>query len=426
MDLKNSKSFLKKALKSIPLASQTFSKSYKQYPDGFPYFADNGKGGKIKDIDNNEFVDLIMGLLPMTLGYNDKDVNRAIINQLKKGITFSLPTILEQKLSDKLVNLIPSAEKVRFAKNGTDATSGAIRLARGVNKKDKIITCGYHGWQDWYIGTTSRNLGVPKKVRKLSIAAKFNDIDNVHKIIKKNKEEISAMIIEPMSFVEPKKDYYKELKYLLKKNKILMIFDEVITGFRFSLGGAQQYFNVVPDLSCFGKGMANGMPLSALVGKKKYMNKMSEIFFSGTFGGESLSLAASIATIDKIKREKVIDKLWKSGSIIMKHVNKEIKNYNLSEFVKIMGKEPWTLINFSNFRNINKFELKYIFMKNMAANGVLTLGTNNVCYAHTQKDINKIKQAYSNTLKLISEIVFENRRYNYKSIKPIFSVRKND
>ena len=138
-------------------------------------------------MDNNEYVDLIMGLLPLTLGYNDNDVNKAIIKQLEKGITFSLPTLLEYELSHKLTQLIPSAEKVRFAKNGTDVTSGAIRLARGITKKDKIITCGYHGWQDWYIGTTTRNLGVPKKVRNLSIATKFNDIEDVHKIIKKIK-----------------------------------------------------------------------------------------------------------------------------------------------------------------------------------------------------------------------------------------------
>jgi len=426
MELKNSKEFLKKALRSIPLASQTFSKSYLQYPDEFPLFAQNGKGGRIKDVDGNEYVDLIMGLLPLTLGYNDKDVNKAIIKQLKSGITFSLPTVLEHQLSEKLIKNIPSAEKVRFAKNGTDVTSGAIRLARAITKRDKIITCGYHGWQDWYIGTTSRNLGVPKKVRGLSIATRFNDIDAVYRIIKKNKDEIGAMIIEPMSFIEPKKDYFKELQYLLKKNKILLIFDEIITGFRFSQGGAQKYFNITPDLSCFGKGMANGMPLSALVGKTEYMNKMSEVFFSGTFGGECLSLAASIATIKKIEKKNVIKKLWSSGSQIVNHINKEIKKYNLENYINVMGKEPWSLVNFKSSKKINKFQLKYIFMKNMASNRVLSLGTNNICYAHSKKDINIINKAYSNTFKLINEIIFQNRKYNYKSIKPIFSVRKND
>lgn len=426
MDLKKSKRFLKKALISIPLASQTFSKSYLQYPESFPLFAEYGKGGKIYDIDKNEYVDLIMGLLPITLGYNDKDVNKAITDQLNKGITFSLPTTLEQKLSEKLINIIPSAEKVRFAKNGTDVTSGAVRLARGITKRDKIITCGYHGWQDWYIGTTSRNLGVPKKVRDLSIACKFNDINEVHKIIKNNKNQIAAMIIEPMSFNEPKKDYFKELKYLLKKNKIILIFDEIITGFRFSLGGAQKYFDITPDLSCFGKGMANGMPLSALVGKRKYMNKMNEIFFSGTFGGESLSLAASIATIDKIKNKNVIKKIWESGFEIMKHANKEILNYKLEKFTSIKGKAPWSLINFSDNKKLNKFQLKYIFMQNMAQNGILSLGTNNLCFAHTKKDLGLINKAYSSTFKLINEIVYENKKYKYKAINPVFSVRKND
>ncbi len=426
MDFRKSQQFLKKALKYIPIASQTFSKSYLQYPDNYPLFAKNGLGGKIKDIDNNIYIDLIMGLLPITLGYNDKDVNKAILDQLKKGITFSLPTTLEHNLAKMLVDLIPSAEQVRFAKNGTDVTSGAIRLARGVTRRDKIITCGYHGWQDWYIGTTPRNLGVPKKIRDLSIAVKFNDIEGVHKIIKKNKNNIAAMILEPMSFTEPEKDYFNELQDLLRKNNIILIFDEIITGFRFSLGGAQKYFGVTPDLSCFGKGMANGMPLSALVGKKKYMNKMKDIFFSGTFGGESLSLAASIATIKKIKKKKVINSLWSKGYIIKNHIQKEIKKYQLERFISINGKEPWTLINFKNFKKINKFQLKYIFMKNMASKKVLSLGTNNICYAHSKNDLEIIKKAYTNTFKLIYDIVFENKKYNYKSIKPIFVVRKND
>ena len=268
---KKSIKFYKKAIQKIPLATQTFSKSSLIYPYGVsPLFVDKGKGCYITDIDNNQYIDYILGLLPIILSYQDKDVDIAIKKQLKKGIIFSLPSTVEFVLADLLTKLIPSAEMVRFGKNGSDVTSAAIRLSRAFTGRDKIAICGYHSWHDWYIGTTSRNLGVPKSVSKLSFNFKFNDLDSFYNVLKKNNpNKFAAIILEPENIEIPNIEFLKEVRNFASKYGIILIFDEIVSGFRSNLGGAQKKFGIIPDLSTFGKGIANGMPLSAIVGKKK-------------------------------------------------------------------------------------------------------------------------------------------------------------
>ena len=241
----------------------------------------------------------------MCSGYRDPDVDLAIRRQLTRGISFSLPTTLEMELAERLVKHIPCAEMVRFGKNGTDATSAAVRLARAATKRDRLILLGYHGWQDWYIGATTRNLGVPACVSALSHLAPYGDLEAIEDLFARHPGEFAAVMLEPMNTVEPAPGYLKGLKDLVHRHGALLIFDEIITGFRWSIGGAQARYGVTPDLACFGKAMGNGMPISAVVGRADIMRLMEDIFYSGTFGGETLSLAAAIATIDKIDREAV-------------------------------------------------------------------------------------------------------------------------
>ena len=324
--------------KKIPIASQTFSKSHMQWVKGVtPLFVNQGKGCIIKDIDNNEYIDYVMGLMPIILGYADPDVNLAIQNQLEKGITFSMPSLLEEELSDLLIKYIPCAEMVRFGKNGSDATTGAIRLARAFTKKEHIIMMGYHGWHDWSIGTTSRNLGVPDAVRRLTHKSSFNKIEELSDYFKKFKNKIAGVILEPDSVIQPLPDFLSEVKNITERNGSLLIFDEVISGFRTHIGGAQKYYGVTPDLACFGKAMANGMPLSALVGRADIMLMMKDIFYSGTFGGETLSLAASIATIKKLKLLNVSEKIWKLGSKLRDNLNFILKEKKLDKTLSFQG-----------------------------------------------------------------------------------------
>jgi len=424
---KKSIELLKRSEKIIPLGSQTFSKSRLQYPVGYsPLFIERGKNGHVWDVDGNEYIDLVCGLLPVVLGYLDNDVDRAICQQLKSGITFSLPSALEARLAEKLVELIPCAEMVRFGKNGTDATSAAIRIARAFTGKDHIIALGYHGWQDWYIGSTTRNKGVPESVRNLTHKLPYNNYDLVVKTLNKYKDKVAAIILEPMSFEDPLPGYLEKLRKITLETGVVLIFDEVITGFRYSIGGAQEYFGVIPDLATFGKAMGNGMPISAIVGRRDIMLEMNEVFYSGTFGGETLSIAAAIAVIDKMISEPVIETLWKNGSYLSASIENLLLKYELSDILSITGKPPLTAINFKDHITAKADAIKTLYMVEMLKQGVLTLGTHNICYAHNEDDMHKIINAYDSVLFKISSELETGRleeRLPVPVIHPIFKVR---
>ncbi len=422
-----SKEFLERAEKSIPLGSQTFSKSRTQYPVGFaPLFATHGLGGRIWDIDGNEYVDLVNGLLPNVLGYCDPDVNAAIRSQLDKGITLSLATELETELAEMLIDIIPCAEQVRFGKNGSDATTGCIRLARAFTGSERVMVCGYHGWQDWYIGSTTRNKGVPKAVQELTHTVPYNNLQAIEELLKKHPGEFACMILEPTNFVEPEKDYFVRLKDLLHRHGALLIFDEIITGFRFAMGGAQEYFGVSPDLASFGKSMGNGMPISAIVGRRDVMKLMEEVFFSGTFGGETLSLAASIAVIKKMKERDVIKTLWQTGGRIATEVNKLIAKYELAEVIDFKGKDPWRLIGLKAYKNESVEAIKTLLLYELHKKGVLVIGTHNVCWAHSEADIEWIVNGYNSALSRLKDELTKGNietRLEPPVVRPLFRVR---
>ena len=425
VDFNNSQILLKRALKTIPLGSQTFSKSYIQYPENTsPMFLTHGEGSRVWDVDGNEYIDLVSGLLPNVLGYNDPDVNYAIQTQLQKGISFSLSTDLEMQLAEKLCEIIPSAEKVRFAKNGTDVTSAAIRVARAFTGRDKVILCGYHGWQDWSIGTTTRNKGVPKAVSELSVSVSYNDLSRIEELLKS--EKFACVIIEPCNSAAPYDGYLQGVKDVCEKYGSLFIFDEVITGFRFALGGAQEYFGVTPHLSCFGKAMGNGMPISAIVGRDDIMREMEEIFFSGTFGGETLSLAASLATIEKIQKHNVINHLWSFGQNLADSVRQLIIKYDLEKAINLCGYAPWKIFQFLDQTNVTPFEIKTLFIQEMIKRGILINSSFNLNFAHGGLEKYKILQAFEEVFCIIFDCLKNSSMQLFlKSlpIKPLFKVR---
>jgi len=426
---KASKELLVRALKTIPLGSQTFSKSYIQYPnESAPLFSSYGRGGRIWDVDGNEYVDLVCGLLSVNLGYNDPDVDRAVRGQFTRGITFSLNNELESRLAELIVEMVPSAEMVRFAKNGTDATSAAVRLARGVTGRERVIFCGYHGWQDWYVGATSMFKGVPAAVRSLTHHVPYNDLEALKKTIDAYPNEIACVVLEPLSGNGPVGGYLNDLCNLVRERGALVVFDEVISGFRIAAGGAQEYYGVTPDLTALGKGIANGMPLSALVGRAEIMKAVSSIFFSGTFGGETLSLAAGIAVLEKIRREPVIEKLWQTGSRITEFAKRRIQEFELHEVMGLDGLAPWMRVAFRPQSGADGDELYSFFVREMARNGVLTQGSHNVCYAHSTDDIAWVDAAYEATLRALREYLEAGTLRQYmknKVVRPLFKLREN-
>jgi len=418
---------LQRALKTIPLGSQTFSKSKTQYPFGVsPYFVVKGKGSRIWDVDGNEYIDFVNALAAITLGYNDPDVTAAVRAQLEDGVIFSLPHPLEMQVAEKITEMVPCAEMVRFGKNGSDATSGAVRLARAFTGRDHVAVCGYHGWQDWYIGSTARNLGVPKSTRNLTHSFTYNDTRSLAAIFQEWPGQVAAVIMEPMNSVHPKDGFLQEVKDLTRRHGAVLIFDETITGFRFAAGGAQEYFGVTPDLATFGKGLANGYPVSAVAGKKEIMRMMDEIFFSFTFGGEALSLAAAYATMTKIQNEPVIDSLWNQGRKIREGTTTLIQKYALQDVLSVHGMDCWSFLIFRDTPLYTQWMLKTFFLQEVFARGILTLGTHNMSYAHADAEIAKVLQVYDEVLKSIGDVLARgdlHERLMTEPLKPLFTLR---
>ncbi len=424
---KHSEELLKEALKIIPLGSQTFSKSITQYPEGIsPHFIKKGFGSHVWDVDGNEYIDFVNALAAITLGYNDPSVTSAVKEQIEDGIIFSLPHELEVKVAEKIMEMVPCAEMVRFGKNGSDATSGAVRLARAYTKRDHVAVCGYHGWQDWYIGSTSRNLGVPKAVSDLTHTFAYNDLDSLHKIFKEYPDQIAAVIMEPMNVAEPENNFLEKVKELTYENKAVFIFDETITGFRFAKGGAQEYFGVIPDLATFGKGMANGYPVSAVAGRAEIMRLLEEVFFSFTFGGETLSLAAALAAMTKLQKEPVIETLWSQGRKVSDGVKGLIAKYSLQDVLAISGKECWSFLLFKDTDVYSQWELKTLFLQEVFTRGILTIGTHNMSYAHSDNDISQLLKVYDEVFKILKDAIANKKLKELlktKPLVPLFKIR---
>jgi glutamate-1-semialdehyde 2,1-aminomutase len=419
--------FLDRALAVIPLGSQTFSKSKTALPFGVsPYFVDRAQGSRMWDLDGNEYLDFVNALACVTLGYQDPDVDAAVRKQMESGVTFSLPHRLETEVAELLVELIPCAEKVRFAKNGTDATSGAIRVARAYTTRERIAVCGYHGWQDWYIGTTTRDSGVPLAVKNLSHTFVYNNIESLDQILEAHPSQFAAVILEPMNAHYPTDRFLERVKASAHRHGALLIFDETITGFRYAQGGAQEEFNVTPDLATFGKGLANGYPLSALVGKAEYMKVVEDIFFSGTFGGETLSLAAAKAVLTKLKTAPVVETLRVRGQEIIDGVRKIVDGLRAPPFLDITGHPSWSFLAFRPTDQCSAVELKTMFLQEVFKRGIYTLGTHNLSYAHSASDISRLLSCYREVFPFIAEAAADGSlrsRLDCEPLVPLFKVR---
>jgi|TARA_R110001583_G_scaffold96819_4_gene241502 glutamate-1-semialdehyde 2,1-aminomutase len=423
----NSEKLLKRALESIPLGSQTFSKSLTQYPFGSsPYFIQRGEGSRVWDVDGNCYIDFINSLLAITLGYGNEKITNAVQTQLHDGVIFSLPHILEMEVAELICEMVPCAEKVRFGKNGSDATSGAIRLARAYTKRDHVAVCGYHGWQDWYIGSTARNDGVPQAVRELTHSFPYNDLNALDTLLRSRKGEFAAVILEPMNLFWPAEGYLEGVKELVHQNGAVLIFDETITGFRFANGGAQEYFNVTPDLATFGKGLANGFPISAIAGSNEIMKLMEEVFFSFTFGGETLSLAAAKACLSTIQNEPVIDTIAIQGTKVKSGLNNLIDKYNAHSLLSVAGHPSWSLLIIQDTELVSSYGFKTLYLQEMLARGILTFGSHNMSYAHSDHDIQLLLDAYDEVIPMLLEARNPDKlksMLNCEILKPLFKVR---
>lgn len=413
-----------KTEKLIPSCTQTFSKGPTQYVQGIaPVFLQRGEGSHVWDVDGNEYIDYPMALGPIILGHNHPAVTEAVMRQIKEGTTFSLPHPLESALAEILVDIIPCAEMVRFGKNGSDVTSGAVRVARAHTGRDIIACCGYHGWQDWFIGTTTRSRGVPKGVRELTIPFEYNNIASLESIFAEHLGQVAAVIAEPVGVVKPLDGFLEKVQELTRREGALLIFDELITGFRLALGGAQEYFGVTPDLACFGKAMANGYPIAAIVGRREIMELFDEVFFSFTFGGETLSLAASVATIKEMQENDVIGHLWEQGQKLKDGYNVLTREFRVEEYTQCIGLPPRSVITFKDETGTASLALKSLFQQECLRRGVLFSGGQNICYSHSNADIERTLRVYRTAMEILAEAIQSGdvlQKLDGEPVQPVF------
>ena len=393
--LDESAELLERASRVIPAHTQTLSKNPTQWVQGVaPSYIARGEGAYVWDVDGNRYLDFPMALGPILLGYGHPAVNEAIERQLRDGIVFTLPHPIEVEVAERVVEAVPCAERVRFAKTGSDATTAAVRLARACTGRDGVIVCGYHGWQDWYIGTTSRSIGVPEAVQALSDSFTFNDLDSLDAALQRQAGTSAAVVLEPVGADEPADGFLEGVVERAHTAGALVVFDEIITGFRLALGGAQERYGVLPDLAAFGKALGNGMPISALVGQAEYMNRLADVFFSGTHGSEALSLAAARAVLEELTPE-LFEQLHAHGNRLRSGVQEAIDETGVGELVTIGGAAPRTVTIVREPEGSDQRLLaRSIVQQELLKRGVLFNGSNFISAAHTAEDIDHAVESY--------------------------------
>ncbi len=401
--IKKSDELYERALKVQAPVTQTLAKGPGQWTKGVaPKYIQKGKGSHVWDVDGNEYIDFNAAIGPISLGYAYPCVDEAIKKQLEEGITFSLMHPLEVEFSELIQEIIPNAEAVKISKTGADVCSAAIRVARAFTGRETVFCCGYHGWHDWYIGVTSRNAGIPEAIQNMTYTFDYNNIESIKEALD---DTVAALILEPFIFEAPKPGFLKELAEVCKANGTLLIFDEMWTGFRIAIGGAQEYFDVKPDLAVYSKACANGMPIAILTGRKDVMDLFnSEVFSYTTFGGETLSLAASIATIKELREKNVPQYLDEKGAIMKDGYNQIAIESGMDKYTKCVGYNCRSMVTFTPDAG-NGLEVKALMQQEMIKRGVLWAGFHNMCFSHNDEDLAYTLSAYRDVMPIMKAAI---------------------
>jgi len=394
--LEKSKSFL------IP-GSSTISKRADLYPLGaFPIYLSSAEGGSVTDVDGNTYIDFQSALGAILLGTNHPHVNQAVENQLKKGNLFSLSHASLIELAEKISKHIPSAERVRILKNGSDATTGAARIARAYTGKEIILTGHYHGWHDWYYVSTHLNSGIPASLKNDIIPFEYGSIEKLEAHFKENSGKIAAVMMEVTHLHEPPKEYLSQVKSLAHDHGAILIFDEVVTGFRFGLGGAQSYYGVTPDVSCFAKALGNGFPIALIAGSAKVMDATSQVVTTQTYGEDCLALAAAIATLEVMEREPVVEHVWKLGKKLQDGYNALAKQFEIDS--QCVGHAPRLQVEFGPRGDLSSKFLRSYLLQETAKDGFLIAHMIFMNYGHTEKNVDDLLMSIEKVFRNIAQL----------------------
>lgn len=404
LSLKKSFEWLERSERVIPGGAQTYSKSWRHHIRGVtPIFLDKGKGALVTDVDGNKYVDLIQGLLPNILGYAHAEVDRAAYERACSGHSFSLPHPIEVELAEKICRLIPCAEMVRFGKNGSDATAGAVRVARAFTGREHVAVCGYHGWQDWFIGTTSRNAGVPKAVCELAHPFPYNDLHALESLLSSKSGQFAAVIMEPVNFIWPDLDYLEKVKEIAHRHGALLIFDEICSGFHFCLGGAQQIFGVLPDLATFGKAIGNGWPISCIVGRRDVMKVFEDAFVSFTFAGDVSAMAAALKVLEILETGDAYARMSAAGTKLFDGAQVMAAAAGLEDTFRLKGHAHWPSFSFVDELGKDDSATRALWIQEVTRRGVLILTTFNISAALNEEAVTVVLNAFAHAFKRVGE-----------------------
>jgi glutamate-1-semialdehyde aminotransferase len=425
--IRKSEALWKRALKRIPAGTQCYSKGPTVYSRGVaPVYIQRGKGCRVWDADGNEFVDLGMGLWAVTLGHNYPAHVKALDNVLRKGTQFTLMHPLEVELAENLAAALPVAEMVRYGKNGSDVTTAAVRLARACTGRDVILRCGYHGWHDWYIAWSERSRGVPEFNREISGYFLENDRKRFDELMSQFEGKVAGVVMEGVQSQAADPVFLQHVRKATRKAGALLIYDEVINGFRFALGGAHEWQGIDIDLAAFGKGVANGTAISILAGKREFMKELETTFFSFTFGGEALGLAAAQIVLDVYRRESVVEELWRVGRRLHEGATRAIQAAGLDHLIRLTPHAVRTAWSFGDpYPGCSGDWVKTLFQQEVLRHRVLWAGWHalSLSLARDEKAVKRILTAYGEALAVVARAV-ENRsvrkRLLGKPITPVF------
>lgn len=406
LNLEKSLAMLKEAKELTPGGMLGIRRPYNFVEGEYPVFIERGYGGHIVDVDGNDYIDMLCSYGPIILGYIEDEINEAVKEQMDKGFCFSLVQELQNELQKKLIELIPCAEMAVIAKTGSDVTTMAVRVARGYTGKNIVLRCGYHGWHDWCVENKG---GVPQETVDMTVGFSYGNIDELKEKLEANKDDVACIIITPvghplaMDVITPPKGYLQAVRELADEYNTVLVFDEIRTGFRAAIGGAGQRYGVTPDLATFGKAMANGYPISALVGKADVMKVMEkDVFVSSTFFPNSLEMAASLKCIEILQRDNVIDAIWDKGTMFLERL-KEIKQKHTAP-ITISGIPPMPFITFDKVDDDYKIRRKEFYTQTIRK-GLFIQPYHHwyICFRHTDEDLNYALKSIDEAMEYVME-----------------------
>lgn len=397
-------------LKAIPGGAHTYSRGYDQYPSNAPQILKSGKGAYVYDPSGEAFLDYGMALRAVVLGYGDKRVNAAAIKQIKNGNNLTRPSLIELEAAQTLISAIDSIDMVKFTKNGSSATSAAVKLSRAYTGRNLIARCLQHpffSYDDWFIGNTEVRRGIPQHIQNDTLTFNYNDIHSLESLFQNYPNQIACVILEPANLEHPRDNFLQNVRELCNKHKAVMILDEMITGFRWHIKGAQHYYGVMPDLCTFGKAMANGFSVAAIGGKREIMS-LGSIEFSGservfllstTHGAEMSPLGAFVETYRILKEENIGDYLWDYGRKLVQGINQIAKDLSIEKHFVATGIECQPYILTFDEKGESSLAFRTLFLQEMMKSNIL-FPCISMSYAHKQKELKLTLEAVAKSLEV--------------------------